>query len=168
METKTCIKCEIEYPKTLEYFYMRGKYFYSNCKKCHKELDRINYENNNEKIKERKRKYYKNNKETKIKEYLGNNNEKIKESRRKYYENNKEKIKEYLGNKKEEIKKRKRKYYENNIKHIKEYNQEYTYKLSDAYIKNCLLRAKEFVPQEVIETKRLIIKLKRELKTIKN
>ena len=92
---KVCKKCNIE--KEFDEF---GKHKYgknglrSECKPCVNAYAKEHYAKNNEEIKEKSIKYYKNNKE-KYKSYYEKNIENIKESSKKYRINNKENIKEY-------------------------------------------------------------------------
>jgi hypothetical protein len=160
METKTCTKCEKELPKTLEYFYTCRGIFISSCKECKKIVTKKYLENNKEQINLKGKEYYKNNREKRIVE--------MKEYNKIHYQDNKEYYKEkdrlYSLNNKEKIFAKNKKYYNKN--RIRGRNK--TKELTDYYIKNHLLKTKEFVPKEIIETKRLLMQLKRELKTIKN
>lgn len=99
-----------------------------------REYDKRYYEKNLERIKEKQRKKYINNRERYLKyqkEYRGKNIEKVKEYREKYYKENLEKIKEYnkeyRGKNPEKVKKGKRKEYIKNrekyLKHSKEYRK---------------------------------------------
>ena len=66
----------------------------SKCKKCQAEYNKQSYEDNKDKMLERKKQYYENNKD-KIKQYRENNKDKILEYHKQYYEDNKDKILEY-------------------------------------------------------------------------
>ncbi|MBO1583297.1 hypothetical protein [Bacillus sp. XF8] len=86
------------------------------CKKCERKYARNHYEENKEKVAERKRNYYQENKEIKIeysRKYCEENKEKVAEHRRKYREKHKERIAEY-----------RRKYYEENKAFWHNYYQE--------------------------------------------
>ncbi len=106
-----CNLCKVD--KDNDSFY-KGR---RQCKKCR-----------NEKIKEYKKEYYKNNQD-KIKEYIKNNQDKIKENRKEYHKNNKDKIKEYYKeyekNNQDKRKEYKKEFYKNNKDKIKEYTKEY-------------------------------------------
>ena len=47
---KTCTQCKQEFPKTLKYFYKKGKYLQSNCKKCFSLKSKSYYAANSKKI----------------------------------------------------------------------------------------------------------------------
>ena len=112
-ETKTCIKCGQEKPKTTEFFYLRKTSkdgYYNKCKKCLLEYDkqyrdsnkevlleyRIGYkENNKDVIREKDKVRYNINREvilSKKKEYNNHNNEAIKIKALKRREQNREKL----------------------------------------------------------------------------
>jgi len=145
METKVCSNCGIEKPLTE--FFTRGKNI-DKCKKCIKKCFNLEYrENNKEKINEYSKKYYENNREKfneRKKKYRKNNSEKLNEYSKKYYENNREKLKE----KSKEICKKNR------------YDITVTYMASVMGIPVNELRKYP----ELIETKRILTKIKRELK----
>jgi hypothetical protein len=175
MELKTCIDCKIEYPKTLEYFHKNGKGLISYCKKCNiKRIKEYRIKNPNH-AKKTSFNYYQNNKEiiiNKIKEYRINNKEKLnvkkKETSKKYRKNNRETIKEKAKKYRENNKEKAKEYRENNKEKFKQYHKNMCENLTDYYIKVRLKKTKEDIPNEIIETKRLTLQLKRELKTIKN
>ena len=104
---KLCSKCKLNKPQ--EEFNKRkrtkdGLDCY--CKECKKEIDKKNYEIHKEKLKLKRREYYKNNKEKVLasdKKYKDNNKEKTKIRRKKYYEANREKILKQKQNDKERI-----------------------------------------------------------------
>ena len=102
-----------------------GKYgLRANCKRCQKQWR----ENNEESIKEKKKEYYKNNKENELErcnQWRKNNPNKIKEYSKKYYENNKDKIKEYKKDNNERVREQQKKWRENNPQYHKEYQKEY-------------------------------------------
>lgn len=152
METKICIKCNIE--KNINQFY-KNKQYKSNresvCKDCRKEyywknkdkiLNKVHeyYNKNCEDIKEYKKKYRKNNSEiikVKRKERYEKNREGIIQKVKIYYLENKdyleEKKKIYRENNKEKIQKYRKEYRQNNKEKIndyfkKRYNNDYIYK----------------------------------------
>jgi len=82
------------------------------------------YQDNKDKIKERKKEYYQNNidkMKERDREYKANNKEKIKERRKEYLKNNIDKIKEYCEANKDKIKE----YREANKEKLKEYFRAY-------------------------------------------
>lgn len=135
------------------------------CKLCViREKNKRYWENNREELRESNKKY--------SKRYYENNKEKIKESRKRYWENNKEEIREknkiYRKNNKEEIRESQKRYYENNKEEIREANKTYQennkekIRESDSYMRYLIRLPKEFCPNELIELKRICIKIKRE------
>jgi len=87
---KTCSKCKIEYPATLEYFYKNRNSLYLHCKKCEKLRRKKYYQENKEECK----KWQQNNKEKcnkATKKYQQNNKEKCSKANRKCYQNKREK-----------------------------------------------------------------------------
>ena len=129
MKTKKCTKCGTEKPLTAEYYH-RDKTtstgFVSHCKFCRNErLSRSD-------VKEKKAKYYQDNKEKIAKrqaKYYQDNKEKIAKRQAKYYQDNKEKIAKretkYYHDNKEKIAKRQAKYRKNNKEKIANYRIEY-------------------------------------------
>lgn len=69
IKMKTCSKCNLEFPNTLEYFYKHkinsnGEQLLKGyCKTCHKKKNKTYYDDNKEKIKEIYKKFYANNRE---------------------------------------------------------------------------------------------------------
>ena len=151
--TKICSKCGRELGFD-EFYKKKDKHgVTSKCKVCTKEYNEEYRKKNKERMKENDSKYYKENKE------------KIKERHSKYYKENKEKIKEYRKKNKERIKERHKKYREENKERIKEYKRNSKLQLNDPLIKQYLgFNNSQDVPQEVIEIKRLTIKLQRRLR----
>lgn len=111
------------------------------CKRCQQELHKSNYQSNKEKIVE------------KVKKYRADNVEKVIEWKRDYFEKNKERYRE-----------RKRE----NDKNLYAKSRE---ELSDRYIKNLIIRRSELkfndVPNEFVELKRSLYKLKTGIKKMK-
>ncbi len=94
---KTCTKCNVEYPATLEYFKQNRKVLNTICKVCTKAYDKENYKKNSEKYKQKTRQWAKDNAERKkesAKAYHVANLEKEKERAKAYYLANPEKVKE--------------------------------------------------------------------------
>jgi len=184
METKTCTCCKKEYPKTEEYFLLKPirknykwivhEIFRSNCKKC-------TYKKSNEnRIKKRcielgiEIKDWDNFK----KESLLNNpilqlkNEKLKGLKRslraRILRKEREEnyvfttLEDYYKKCSENISKAQRKYKYNTNSKIN--NNIIRESLPDYYIANRLGKSLKDLPKEIIETKRLLITLKRELK----
>jgi len=98
--------------------------------RTHKEYEEFN----KDKIRERKKEYYKDNID-KIKEYNTDNSDKIRERRRKYCKNNKDKIneksKEYYQQIKNKISEKKKEYYQQNKDKFREYYQQNKDKLKE-------------------------------------
>ena len=57
-----------------------------------------------------------------------------------------------------------RKYYKNNIEKVKERSRKNTQNLTDSYVAKCLGKPVKHLNPQVIETRRLIILIKRELR----
>jgi len=131
---KTCKKCKKTYPKTEQYYRKNGNSWRSGCKKC------IN-KNLPKKTEEQKKK--ENAKNNKI-----------------WAKKNRLKRNEYA---KEFRKKNPNKYIEIN----REYSTKKREELSDEYLLRLICRrtgfSKDAITEEVIEQKRLIIKLKRQI-----
>jgi hypothetical protein len=188
METKTCTKCKKELPKTLEYFLLKSKrkncnwniieIYRSNCKKCwyqktaeQRVLKRCN-KLGIERIKWN---------EWKVQNMLKNpifqfKDERLKEFKRPLRARILKKIQEdnyifttienYYKECTENRSNSKRKYnYNISGKITAEIIKE---KLPDYYVVASMGKLIKEVPKEIIETKRLLMQLKRELKTIKN
>ena len=155
---------------------------YHICRECHNRIAREKYKQNPEKINQYN-----------LKSYRKNRDEIIKRNRIKYQENKDEilaKRKVYMSS--PEMKKKKyqwdRKYYLNNIDKIREAGKEYTEKnkekiskykgdwakeqsmnLTDSYIKTrltskSLILKSEDIPQEMIESKRILMQIDRYIK----
>ena len=141
MNTKICTKCGEELPATSEYFnkHPQGKFgFNSKCKACEKEY---------------KKKYYQQNKDGKIKDYLTKNQEKIRESkkeyRKEYYKNNRDELlkqkKQYYEDNKERMLKYGKEHYKKNKDKILEYQKVYYQKNKDGKIKDYLVENKDII-----------------------
>lgn len=167
METKNCKNCKNcnkQFPKTLDFFYKKLEYLASNCKKCASEIAAKRTVNDSLNIKERNKKYYQINSQ-KIKEvskdYRISNPLKIREMAKKYHIANAEKHKEYS-----------KKYHRSNNEKFRFYNSKARKELREHIIIKSLTRNLRLTKEdillnpELIETKRLIILLKRELKRI--
>ena len=106
--TKICSKCKIEYPATLEYFYLRKDRksgLKSWCKTCRKKRDKKYHEErkeyfkryrreNREKLLEKQRRYRKENQGASDKKYYKKNREKLLLKAKEWKKNNIEKIRE--------------------------------------------------------------------------
>ncbi len=153
METKVCIRCGKELPKTDEYFQstksnkdgLRGE-----CKECTKERMKQYYAKHQELLTEKAKQYRKDNKEyiSEWKKEYGKNNEQLVEHKKQYYQNNKKKIHEhnsryYQANKEATIL-RSKQYYETNkeniIKSNTEYHKQYRQENSEKYRIHCQKR----------------------------
>lgn len=156
-------------------------YKYSRCRLCDRERKAVYRSKNQEKI------------TRKIKEYYYRNPEKLTLKHKNSYSNNKEDIKKrkrdyYERLSKEEKRKRAIKYRENNIERVNKYSRDWYHKkgkhkysaiakinidtLDDSYVKQLIrqytsIRSHE-IPKELIEAKKIYLKLKRKLKEIKN
>jgi len=125
--------------------------------------------------KERRKKYYKSNKEKLLeqnKKYREENKEKESKRAKKYREANKEiileKEKKYREENKEKESKRAKKYYKSNKEKLSERRKRDAENLTDYYvvrfiIENSNLTPKD-IPQELIEAKRELIKINRFIK----
>jgi len=135
---KKCTCCNLEFPKTEDYFRKRGEKnnnnFRSECKKCF-----------DEKAKKRHIEFYK------------NNTEKEKERYKYFYYRDIE----HTHNKQHKT-------YLKNIDHTKKYDKKRINELTDSIILNRLVSQTSLnrneIPKELIETKRLLTQLKRTLK----
>lgn len=179
---KTCTKCKVEKLATVEFFYKNRNSIGSICKIC-KNKKQKEYELSNPHIvKERKHKYYLKNID-KIKkyqkEYSETHKEQIKNRLAKYCSDNFEARKIYRYHYNKINPNKKREYYLKNFDKTKDkrlrynlenkhriniYNTNSRVKLSDSYVSSTLRKSVKDIPKEVLETKRLIIQLKRELK----
>lgn len=94
---------------------------------------------------------------------LNKNAELYKEKQKKYQKKYRDKNKEKLRSK---CRERCRNWYEKNKEKVREKNKKYIQKLTDNYVKNEIQRivGKCSIPKEIIDIKRLHIKLKREIK----
>tara|TARA_R110000772_G_scaffold23786_1_gene63418 strand:+ start:825 stop:1406 length:582 start_codon:yes stop_codon:yes gene_type:complete len=189
--TKKCINCNVHLPKTDDFFFKRVEKniladgsiktytsFRSNCKKCHSKKGnqrriKLRCEEMNCEVSEYRKKWKKQYTETRTKDKEAK--EKLNNSAYIYY---KRLLK--LGEVKDllsyfyRIESQNRRRSKSKIKitsynYIKDYRNKYykkdREKLKDAYITNGLMGLKvSEVPKEIIETKRLIIKIKREIK----
>lgn len=132
---KICTKCKrILVANTINFHKDKiGKYgLKSYCKRCEKEKKKKYYDNNKEEINTKIKKYRKDNKKEiskRRKEHYNEHKEEIIEKNKEYYNNNKEEIskkkKECYDKHREEISERNKKYYNNNKEEIKENNKEY-------------------------------------------
>jgi hypothetical protein len=172
--TKICTGCKKEMLATKEFFHSKknGKYgLRPECKNCRKAVDKKWRKDNSEKEKERNKKYRENNPEKekeRKKIYRKNNAEKIKQSQKKRRKDNPEKYKEscikYRKNNAKKIKQSQKKYYKNNAAKIKEYKKKLVENLTDSYVATRLKTPVNHLNPKVIETRRLIILIKRELR----
>jgi len=172
--TKICTKCKIEMLATKEFFNAMklGKYgLDSKCKKCKNASNEEYRKNNSEKLKEIYRKHYKENTKKyneRQKKWKKDNFEKVKKNRRKYYKENSEKskksIRKWRENNSERDKQNQIKYKKNNPEKVKEWTKKVTENLTDSYIAQLLKTPVKHLNPQIIETKRLIILIKRELR----
>ena len=172
--TKICTGCKIEMLATKEFFHAHKPskdLLTPKCKKCLKAYKEKYYKKNSKKIKESQIKYNKKNSE-KIKQYKEKyskkNSEKIKKYYKKYYKRNSEKVKQqskkWAKNNPEKRKESERKWRKNNPEKIKKISKEYIENLTDYYIAKLLKKPIKHLNPQVIETRRLIILIKRELR----
>ena len=176
--TKICTGCKKEMLATKEFFHSSkgGKYgLNAKCKKCKNAINKKYKKDNFEKVKEYHRKYRKNNPE-KIKEikrkFYKNNTEKVSEYGKKYRKENVEKVKErHRKYRKENVEKlrkrdiiRTKEYRKNNAEKIKERRIKNTENLSSSYIASIFRKPIKHLNPQIIETRRLIILIKRELR----
>lgn len=179
---KTCNTCKTHLPTSSfrERKEKSGVYLKGSCLNCSKEYLRNYRLNNSQRVRLLKNVHYKNNKEA------------ILNKAKQYYQENKDRIIAYnvKHNKLDKYKKAKERYHKdiarsrnyakmNYVKHkqkIKEKNKRYQYvairNVSDWYVKQCLLRAAKDkdknIPQELVESYRALILLKREIKKALN
>ena len=155
MKTKKCTKCLEEKPLTSEFFHRKKYYsdgFQSICKVCRNAYVKKWRNDNKEQIKiiDKKRnkiRYIKNKEEIikKTTEYQKKNKEKIKITRKTHREKNPKQYKKYSDNQKSNRKK-------------------YRDELYDCYVKTQLIKKgfkNEDITDDLIETHKLIIKIKR-------
>jgi len=180
---KICIKCEIE--KDLSDFSNRkdspdGKR--NDCKLCGSIRQKKNYLNNIIDRKAKSTEYYFNNKKRITeykKEYSKNNRDKINANRREWYKKNPEKSREYYDNNidsikvrqkkyraenKEKISKDNKKWRDDNHEYLKDLHQRKRDELQPSYVAQSMRMSVRDLTPEILETKRNIIQLKRELK----
>ncbi len=186
METKICTKCKKEFPKTLEYFFRRitkqklangniAEYetFRSCCKKCHgnkgeecrikKRCEEMGCE-----IDDYRENWKKQYSETRTKHpEIKHLSESVKKTLRKWIDNgyNFTTYKQYRIDCRKKLSKLRRKYDYGSCDFVpqKEKNRRGIKNLTDGYIALIMnMSVKELTP-ELIETQRLVIKLKREL-----
>jgi len=123
-----------------------------------KEYDKKYYQDNIEKIKEKKKNYRLENKK-KIKNYRLENKEKLEEYHKKYYLENKEKLEEYhkkyLSENKEKVNKRQKKYLSENTKNITDLHIAILFRTSIKELRKY---------PKLIECKRVQIKILRKIK----
>ena len=165
-KSKICVACNLEFPATTEFWHIlkQGKYgLRGKCKKCACEEER-----ERRKSPERKEKHRIN-----MAKWKKNNPEKVLESSRKTYKINAEKRKQeakerYWRRKSEQEKQhyylRSTKSREENRAHLRELYRSYRIELRNSYVACTMRMSVKDVTPEIIETKRLIIQLKRELK----
>jgi hypothetical protein len=133
---KKCVKCGIE--KALDGFYKEKRNKdgrRSDCKSCFCDRKKKYYKENREKVIKIQKKYHEKNIDRiakRVNEYYEKNRKKILKKSRERYQNNKESIlkkeREYYQNNKESILERNREYYENNIEKILKGQNEYVKK----------------------------------------
>lgn len=94
---KTCGRCKVEFPKTLEYFYKSGTGLRSSCKPCCRLFNKKYYQENPEKVKATSKAYQAANKEkykANSKAWRKANKEKKAETDKAYRAANKDKLRE--------------------------------------------------------------------------
>jgi len=172
--TKICTGCKKEMLATKEFFHInkKGKYgLTSKCKPCTKAKSENYYKKNRKKINETSRKWKKENPE-KVKEiarkWYKENPEKCKEYSRKWYKENPEKCKEkgvkYRENNPEKFREYMRKSYKKNTEKCKERSKINIENLTDSYVSSLMKTPVNHLNPQIIETRRLIILIKRELR----
>jgi len=85
MNTKKCNRCETVYPKTNEFFAFKNKakgYFSPYCKECERERCKENHKNNYHKYREKRNEA--------SKRWAENNPDRVRANKKKWYKNNKE------------------------------------------------------------------------------
>lgn len=132
---KTCSKCGIEKPLTVEFFYRRKDKkdgFETICKECKKEYNKKYWEENKEKLRKQKAKYYQQNKDKfaeRNKAYRDKNREELIKYGRNYYKENRERLleqkKEYYKQNREKKLKYREKYYKVNKDKLIKYARNY-------------------------------------------
>ena len=187
--TKVCLACKQELPIDLFRIVMlKGvqKHQQATCKPCMAAYQKAYYENNKERCKELLREWNKRNPNY-TRDWQRENSEKHKQHREnarprarerakeKYWEDPEAarlKVRQYKAANKETVKAKKKEWNESNRPHLRAYYNSKTKQLSDSYIRNKLaanhkrertLRS-EYIPQELVELKRLQLLLRRELK----
>lgn len=143
MENKTCTKCKIEFPATIEYFTPSKRYKYgitSSCKICRKEYAKVYRKKNPEKVRECQYKW------------IEANRDRFDEVKREWSKLNRTKTNSYT-----------QKWHKKNPEKKSVYNKKYIDLLKDCYIAKIIGKPKSEITQEIIDTTRLIIQLKREL-----
>ena len=193
MNTKQCTKCgEVKGLGEYGYKSKANGTLLSRCKICRNKYNAKYREENKEKIREYFVKYTEENKE-KLREwrkkYTEENKEKIREYNVKYRKENKEKFREYFvkytEENKEKFRELKKKYTEENKEKLREWRKKYNeenkeklreknriniLELQNSYVLRLLKKKnnqliKEEIPDILIESKRLEIKLLRQSKT---
>jgi hypothetical protein len=133
------------------------------CKACIALNGKAYREANRERIAAKKKAYNDANKENRRAYYEAN-----KENRRAYHEANKEKIaahhKAYCEANKEKLAAQQKAHREDNREKIATYNRRMVKSIADSYVAGRMGLPVKDIPQEVIEVKRLLITIKRELK----
>lgn len=187
VKTKTCTKCGREFPATLEYFHSNSKGgLCSRCKCCRNKQSVERYAENREHESLRHKKYREEHKEAesaRSKKYRKKNKKHILAYQRAHYLKNKEDIlakrRERYQKNKEAVSIQGRAYYQENRENISLRQKKYRIKnqerfslrdkekvenLPNYYVARYLGVGANELPQDVIETKRLIIQIRREIK----
>jgi len=157
MERRICTKCKKDFIANLKNFKKnkKGKYgLSSTCIKCHNEWHRIYRLSNEKKIKDNNEKY-RNENPNYDKEYGLKNKTKIQIQKKKYILENIKLVKKYH-----------KEYKRRNAEKYRNLGQLYRDRLADPYIKSLFNSqgiSNDRINSEIIETKRLIVKIKREL-----
>jgi hypothetical protein len=167
---KTCTKCKCEKPATTDYFELRYKKLHSNCKDCLKERKKeysqrpeVKEKKNERQREYRKRPDYKK-KYTEYKKAYYQRPD-VKERCSEYHKDYRKRpgIKERYNEKLKEY--RKRPGVKEKIKNSqKKHRKKIVNQLHTRYVIRKMGLKKDEIPPEMIETKRLTIALKRELK----
>ena len=154
---KTCTKCKIQ--KEKEKFRIKKESkdgLRPWCRECESQYRKDNREKENKRYAE----WAKKNHEqviTKSKEYRENNKDKINELHKKWSKENKDRVYEY-----------RKKWRDNNIEKQKAIDKKACETMSDFYISNMIVKYTNLnrtdIPKEIIELKRIQLKITRELR----
>lgn len=169
---KICTKCKLELPVTAFHKDKRAKDGLSFwCKECTKKYMKEHYKNNSEKILASCAKWRENNPE-KLAEYYKKNSKRMYAVQVEYRKNNPEKTRakgvNYRKNNLEKVRATEARNRKKNIEKNRARSTASIKDLSNAYVAKKLGFKVSEIPPELIEAKRLNLKIKRKLKEIQN